>query len=238
MKQRLIYQDDKSNKFWEVEVKGTEMVVRYGKIGTDGQGTVKKFASTSGAETAAEKAIAEKIKKGYSDEKKLTNNLVKTSKKTASGSQIKLGVFEFYLKRGLVNKEDIEDSKIEKIIDECIQLCQKKNHKGAVSKLFPILEFEMDWENCDGDAGDILIDPKGLYFKCTEKNTTLKLGVDNSNLVISASVQFEAQVKDELELDEIQEWLDENSAYAAGYVSGGWSYFETDGDNLNIIKIR
>ena len=65
MKQRLIYQDDKSNKFWEVEVKGKEMVVRYGKIGTDGQVTVKKFASTSGAETAAEKAIAEKIKKGY-----------------------------------------------------------------------------------------------------------------------------------------------------------------------------
>jgi|GEM_PF-5330843 len=65
MKQRLIYQDDKSNKFWEVEVKGKEMVVRYGKIGTEGQVTAKKFASTSGAETAAEKAMAEKIKKGY-----------------------------------------------------------------------------------------------------------------------------------------------------------------------------
>jgi len=65
MKQRLIYQDDKSNKFWEVEVKGKEMIVRYGKIGTEGQVTVKKFASTSGAKTAAEKAIAEKIKKGY-----------------------------------------------------------------------------------------------------------------------------------------------------------------------------
>ncbi len=65
MKQRLIYQDDKSNKFWEVEVKGKEMVVRYGKMGTDGQVTVKKYASTSGAETAAEKAITEKMRKGY-----------------------------------------------------------------------------------------------------------------------------------------------------------------------------
>jgi predicted DNA-binding WGR domain protein len=50
MKQRLIYQDDKSNEFWEVEVKGKEMVVRYGKIGTEGQVTVKKFASTPRAE--------------------------------------------------------------------------------------------------------------------------------------------------------------------------------------------
>jgi len=70
MKQRLIYQDDKSNKFWEVEVKGKEMIVRYGKIGSEGQVAVKQFASTSGAETAAGKAIAEKIKKGYLDDTK------------------------------------------------------------------------------------------------------------------------------------------------------------------------
>jgi predicted DNA-binding WGR domain protein len=65
MKHCLFYQDDKSNKFWEVAVKGKEMVVRYGKIATDGQVTVKKFSSASDAETAAEKAMAEKIKKGY-----------------------------------------------------------------------------------------------------------------------------------------------------------------------------
>jgi predicted DNA-binding WGR domain protein len=69
MKQRLTYQDDKSNKFWEVEVKQKEMTVRYGKVGTDGQLIVKKFASAQGAEAAAEKALAEKIKKGYADPK-------------------------------------------------------------------------------------------------------------------------------------------------------------------------
>jgi len=70
MKQRLEYKDEKSNKFWEVEVKGKEMVVRYGKIDTEGQVSVKKFASVSGAETAAEKAVAEKVKKGYVEIKK------------------------------------------------------------------------------------------------------------------------------------------------------------------------
>ena len=65
MKHLLTYQDEKSDKFWEVEVKGKEMRVRYGKTGSEGQASVKKFTSVSAAETAAEKAIAEKVKKGY-----------------------------------------------------------------------------------------------------------------------------------------------------------------------------
>ena len=65
MNHRFVYQDDKSHKFWEVEVKGKEIIICYGKIGTDGQVTVKKFDSPAQAETAAEKAISEKLKKGY-----------------------------------------------------------------------------------------------------------------------------------------------------------------------------
>ena len=65
MKQRFVYQDDKSHKFWEVEVNGEEVIICFGKIGADGQVTVKKFDSPSQAETAAGKAISEKLKKGY-----------------------------------------------------------------------------------------------------------------------------------------------------------------------------
>ena len=70
MKHLLTYQDEKSDKFWEVEVKGKEMRVRYGKTGSEGQASVKKFTSVSAAETAAEKAIAEKVKKGYRNHEK------------------------------------------------------------------------------------------------------------------------------------------------------------------------
>jgi DNA ligase 1 len=54
-----------SSKFWEVSVKGCEMTVRYGRIGTAGRSTVKKFADAAPARREADKLIAEKTGKGY-----------------------------------------------------------------------------------------------------------------------------------------------------------------------------
>ena len=36
-----------SSKFWEAEAKGKTVTVRFGKIGTDGQTTVKSFATSA-----------------------------------------------------------------------------------------------------------------------------------------------------------------------------------------------
>ena len=55
-----------SKKFWEVEVKGKKVFVRYGRIGSDGVKTVKEFPDNATAIKFAEKSLAEKIKKGYS----------------------------------------------------------------------------------------------------------------------------------------------------------------------------
>lgn len=65
MKRVFVFQDFKSQKFWSVDVQGTDVVVNYGKLGTDGQTQVKNFASPEEAEKAAGKLIAEKTKKGY-----------------------------------------------------------------------------------------------------------------------------------------------------------------------------
>lgn len=46
-------------------MQGSDVVVNYGKLGTDGQTQMKNFASASEAEKAAGKLIAEKTKKGY-----------------------------------------------------------------------------------------------------------------------------------------------------------------------------
>lgn len=54
-----------SAKFWEVTVDGTNLIVRFGKIGTNGQTTEKSFASQEAAEAEAAKLIASKTKKGY-----------------------------------------------------------------------------------------------------------------------------------------------------------------------------
>lgn len=51
-------------------------------------------------------------------------------------------------------------------------------------------------------------------------------------------VEFEFLIREDLGLDEVQQWLDDYSAYAAGYISGGWGYLETNGDNVRIIKVK
>ena len=54
-----------SAKFWEVEIDGSELVVRFGKIGATGQTTRKDFANAEAAEAEAAKLIGQKVKKGY-----------------------------------------------------------------------------------------------------------------------------------------------------------------------------
>jgi predicted DNA-binding WGR domain protein len=54
-----------SAKFWEISIDGQNLWLRYGKIGATGQKTLKTFDSESEATKAAEKLIAEKLRKGY-----------------------------------------------------------------------------------------------------------------------------------------------------------------------------
>lgn len=63
--QRFEYKDEKSSKFWEIQVSGNSFTVRYGKIGTDGQIQIKDCTDASMAEKQAQKLISEKMGKGY-----------------------------------------------------------------------------------------------------------------------------------------------------------------------------
>jgi predicted DNA-binding WGR domain protein/photosystem II stability/assembly factor-like uncharacterized protein len=65
MKRHLEFRDAKSAKFWEVEVKGAIVRVRYGRIGTEGRTSEKEHASPSEARKSAEKQLAAKVEKGY-----------------------------------------------------------------------------------------------------------------------------------------------------------------------------
>ncbi len=61
----LDYVDEKSSKFWEITINGSEFTVRYGKIGTDGRLNTKSFTSEEEAQKEADKLIKSKTKKGY-----------------------------------------------------------------------------------------------------------------------------------------------------------------------------
>ena len=60
-------QDGVASKFWEVTVDGSTVTVRFGKIGTNGQTSVKELESAAEADAQAAKVIGEKTKKGYTE---------------------------------------------------------------------------------------------------------------------------------------------------------------------------
>ena len=57
--------DDKSRKFWEITVSGSDVTVRYGRIGSDGQSKTKSLDDEMAAARHTEKMIATKTGKGY-----------------------------------------------------------------------------------------------------------------------------------------------------------------------------
>lgn len=54
-----------AHKFYEVSVEGTEVHVRYGRIGAGGQAQSSSFPTVQKAQAAAAKKVAEKVRKGY-----------------------------------------------------------------------------------------------------------------------------------------------------------------------------
>ena len=69
MKKYFEYTDAVSNKFWEINLKGKQVILTYGRIGIKNSAQiVKKFKGNSASEDAkkyAETKIREKVNKGY-----------------------------------------------------------------------------------------------------------------------------------------------------------------------------
>jgi DNA ligase 1 len=64
---RLEFVQGTSRKFWQIEVRGSEVRVHFGRIGTSGQFVTKSFANEAAASKHAEKVTREKLAKGYTD---------------------------------------------------------------------------------------------------------------------------------------------------------------------------
>jgi uncharacterized protein (TIGR02996 family) len=62
---RYEFSEGTSNKFWEIELDGVSFTTTYGKIGSSGQTTLKKYKTDAEAKKEYDKLIAEKTKKGY-----------------------------------------------------------------------------------------------------------------------------------------------------------------------------
>jgi predicted DNA-binding WGR domain protein len=66
-KRMFEFSEGASNKFWEIWIDGNEVYTRYGRIGSNGQTTVKDQGSPAGAKKLYDKLVAEKTGKGYEE---------------------------------------------------------------------------------------------------------------------------------------------------------------------------
>ncbi|MEU8361080.1 DUF4132 domain-containing protein [Nonomuraea sp. NPDC048882] len=73
-----------SAKFWEVRQDGSELHIRYGRMGTAGQTQVKSFGSAAGATAAADKLVAEKLRKGYTEDETVSSPQTASDETTSS----------------------------------------------------------------------------------------------------------------------------------------------------------
>ena len=64
-KRRFEYVAGTSDKFWEIHVSGKEVIVRFGRNGTNGQSSTKTFGNEAAATKHADKLVTEKTNKGY-----------------------------------------------------------------------------------------------------------------------------------------------------------------------------
>lgn len=141
---------------------------------------------------------------------------------------------EFVLERGVVNIDDIEDDVVKIKIRKTLECARMKKWAEAL-EILPPLRFEWNWSSGDGDPEDLFEDAQDIDIVLTSSNSRVRLGELAGNLIISANVIFEVDVKDDIDRDEVQNWLDENSMDNAGYVSGGWSYHSDDGVSITAL---
>ncbi len=65
MTRRFEFIAGNSAKFWEVTTAGSEVTVRYGRLGSSGQSQTTVFADDNKAQNHTDKLIREKLGKGY-----------------------------------------------------------------------------------------------------------------------------------------------------------------------------
>src|SRR5262245_57068898 len=61
----FLFSDEKSHKFWNIELKGAAFTVTFGRVGAAGTAQTKTFPDEARARKEHDKLVAEKLKKGY-----------------------------------------------------------------------------------------------------------------------------------------------------------------------------
>lgn len=124
-----------------------------------------------------------------------------------------------------INRECAEPADLA-VLDRIFALCKERKPDEAAALVRDGLRFSMDWANADSDPAEVFEDTEDMQVELTAANSNIQVGVRKGALIVTATVAFAVSVRDEIGRDELEQWIEENSLYAAGSIFGAWTWWD------------
>ncbi|WP_061281144.1 WGR domain-containing protein [Leptospira interrogans] len=209
MNHQLIFRDDKSDKFWNIETSGNSFTVTYGKTGTAGTSQTKTFETEETCIKEARKLLSEKLKKGYIEGNDRTEKLTSNNDKKHKSNQQEVN------KIIISKSEEKTKSAPQKVIEESENEIKQSSQTSANKKENLKQNLQTQEQNSNplpsenstelnkislyyqGDGSDkvyhVNIDPEGdgyvVHFAFGRRGSSLQTGTKTSKPVSYEAAQ-------------------------------------------------
>ena len=164
MPREFYLQDDKSNKFWTIEVVGNTCVTTNGRVGAQPRETRKDFDDEISAQRYAEKQITEKLGKGYTEGG--LDSIPEYSK--PNWAEMHMSEELFWRLIGLFNWKKLGDDEavMKPAIDALSRMCVEdiERFEDIMSEKLYALDTEAHARGASGE--ETLSDDGFLYQRC------------------------------------------------------------------------
>ncbi|EMP82567.1 WGR domain protein [Leptospira santarosai str. CBC1531] len=244
MKHHLIFKDDKSDKFWNIEVDGTSFTVTYGKTGTAGQTQTKTFDDEEKCLKEAKKLLSEKLKKGYVEGK--TKSPVKSSSSANDRATEKITKSENgYLQEWetIVKSKDLPKA----LVRHFSYLADTKGYQSILNSIFNqvekvqiepeglVLLFKKGFKLIAGPPGDLKKYnkwPKTFQEKMAYHSTLAFIDTNDMGIILQ---EVDLDPIDDLELDttELNEYPLQSIKIPMSDFSDCWLYHPKEKNSSN-----
>lgn len=148
-------------------------------------------------------------------------------------------MLEWEIINAAIDPDDLAASEDEALIARVQQACalaREGAHADSVRAALGPVKFEWCWGNCDGDPAEYFEKPKDFALDLTSQNSDLEFEESSGDIMITARVRFPLTTKKGVDQEALESWLDEQSVYACGFVSGGWSYQGDEGSSVRVAE--
>ena len=130
-------------------------------------------------------------------------------------------------------QDEVESIKLMAVLKQALRLSQRSRSMAAVIGAMPPMTFEFDLTNSASDlettdeliaeALELFDDVSPLCIPLTVENSVVWIsGEPEARMEISAEVVFSLKVKPNVDVLDVQDFIDRNSVWSAGYISGNW----------------